>query len=68
MHGYMEVVVRRGWFHRGRRHWLLKASLFRECWRMYFLCGLSLEQQIEDGWAVAPEQRRLVCLPEERHE
>jgi hypothetical protein len=68
MAGYREVTSRWGWFHRGRRLWLLQLNPFRECWRMYWLCGISLKQQIDDGWAVAPHLRRLVCLPAEQEE
>jgi hypothetical protein len=63
---FMEIVVRFAWLKRSRARWLLGVNPLGECWRMYWLCGLSLKQQIEDGWTVAPEVRRLVCLPEER--
>jgi hypothetical protein len=61
---YMELVVRWSWAVRGRRLWLLHASLFRECARMYLLSGLSVERQIAAGWAVPPSLRHHLCLPE----
>jgi hypothetical protein len=61
---FMELVVRIAWGVRGRRLWLLHANLFRECVRMYWLCGMSVRQQIDEGWAVPPALRHMVRLPE----
>jgi hypothetical protein len=66
MEVFMEIVVRWAWFHRAQRLWLLRLNPFRECWRMYWLSGMSLKQQIEEGWAVAPWLRHSVCLPGEK--
>jgi hypothetical protein len=65
MEVFCEAQHRRSWGLRGRRRWLLHLSIFRECVRMYFLPGVSVKQQIEDGWAVAPDLRQRVCLPAE---
>jgi hypothetical protein len=63
MEVFLEAVVRWGWMHRSQRLWLLKLNPFRECWRMWYLCGMALERQIEEGWATAPWLRERVCLP-----
>jgi hypothetical protein len=68
MEVFMEALVRWGWMHRSQRLWLLKLNPFRECWRMWNLCGLSLEQQIAEGWATAPWLRERVCLPLEEED
>jgi hypothetical protein len=60
---FMEILFRYGWFCRSRRLWLLRLNPFRECRRMYCLSGMSLKQQIAEGWAVAPGLRQMVCLP-----
>jgi hypothetical protein len=62
---FMEVVVRCGWSHRAKKLWLLRLNPFRECWRIYRLSGMSLKQQIAQGWAVDPALRQLVRLPTE---
>jgi hypothetical protein len=61
---FLEVNFRFAWSVRSRRWWLLRLNPFRECWRMARLCGVSLREQIDTGWAVAPCLRQMVCLPE----
>jgi hypothetical protein len=64
---FMEFVVRCAWACRGRRLWLLRLNPFREYWRMCCLSGMSVKRQIEEGWAVAPGLRQMVCLPPEEN-
>jgi hypothetical protein len=65
MEVFLEVRLRWARHIRSRRLWPLRFNLFRECWLMYWLSGLSLRQQIAEGWALAPQLRRLVRLAPE---
>ena len=47
---YVEVAARWAGHRRRDRTWLLAVEPVEECWRIYWLRGMPLRQQFEQGW------------------
>jgi hypothetical protein len=48
---FVEASGRWGKHRRSDPTWLLAVEPVEECWRIYRLCGVSLREQVEQGWA-----------------
>jgi hypothetical protein len=51
---YVGMLERLSWHIRLKRFWLLRFGLFRELWRQARLAGVSVSDQVEEGWAPPP--------------
>ena len=53
-------LERAAWHIRLKRFWLLRFGPFREMWREWELYGMSVRDQVEDGWAPDANEEYLI--------
>jgi hypothetical protein len=51
---YMELLERQAWHIRLKRFWLLRFGPLQELWHQARLAGVSVREQVEEGWAPPP--------------